>query len=197
MELFLFLDLVRNRLGFRILPPSPENELGRQQNAEQGQREDLERLNEQGNGDRIVAADPELLGHQRVSELEETNVAGCGAQYEADVDREQASQASGDRNTYVRRFGSERKGDELQRPTGKRERHRSKKARAGREVTCRAGESDEIGLHLSPKSRRRRSPRSYVPRFRVAGRVHEKRQQRDNHHQQRNGGNLPRLELGG
>src|SRR5688500_12568811 len=127
----LFLQLLRDGFGLAVLLAATENELRSESDSEQRQRQDLERLNEQRNRDRVIASDPELLRHQSVHELETTNIARRRPQDQADVDSKKTGQTSCQRNVYAGGRRREIEAPQLTSPRQKGQHHRGEKSRTG------------------------------------------------------------------
>src|ERR1700688_1417827 len=115
------LDSLRDGLGLFILLAAPEYELRSEHDAEQRQRQNLQRLNQKRDRDRIVGGDAELFGHQSVDELKEANISGRRPNDQADIDTQKTGETSGERDRDMGRGGRELECPELTRPCAERQ----------------------------------------------------------------------------
>jgi hypothetical protein len=107
MRTSLLFDFVRDCFDLPVFLAAAENELRRESDAEESERQYLNGLNEKRNRDRRVSRYPKLSGRECIDELEEPDVARRGSDNQAHVDAEQAGKTSGARNVHVCGCGCE------------------------------------------------------------------------------------------
>ena len=82
----LLFDLLRYRFNLAILFATLEDEFRSERDPEYRRRKDLQCLDEERDGDRIVSRDAELFRRQRVDELEKADIPRRRAHDQANVD---------------------------------------------------------------------------------------------------------------